>query len=198
MTIYSIRAKIEPSPDVEFIDSALCGLRQGTVKLEQKVTQLFEKLRDPVYRYLVTTFGNPAQAEEITQEAFLELYRRLQSGQTVDNARAWIFRVAHNLAVKQIKYNDHFLLVDTTTWDDICELLQDPGHNPEQSVLEQERLEKLHAAFGALSSQQRQCLLLRAEGFRYREIAEILQIDISSVAEFLRRGIRKLMVQNNG
>ncbi|MGH9900086.1 MAG: RNA polymerase sigma factor, partial [Pyrinomonadaceae bacterium] len=75
MAAYNITEEINSAAEVEFIDSTLPGLRLGTVKLEQKVGQLFERLRDPIYRYLVTTFGNPAEAEEITQEAFLRLYR---------------------------------------------------------------------------------------------------------------------------
>ena len=73
------------------------------MKLEQKVTGYFEQWRDPVYRYVVAAFGNSAQAEDVTQEAFLQLYRCLHAGQSIGNARAWVFRVAHNLAVNQIK-----------------------------------------------------------------------------------------------
>ena len=74
-----------------------------------------------------------------------------------------------------------------------------------------ERFERLHAAMAWLSPQELQCLHLRAEGFRYREIGEILGndtvnvrlrqsvgINTKSAAEFLRRGIRKLMRENNG
>ncbi|MGH9915795.1 MAG: RNA polymerase sigma factor, partial [Pyrinomonadaceae bacterium] len=129
MAAYNITEEINSAAEVEFIDSTLPGLRLGTVKLEQKVGQLFERLRDPIYRYLVTTFGNPAEAEEITQEAFLRLYRHLHGGQSVDDARAWIFRVAHNLAVDQLKERTHIAPIDSASWNEICRLLQDPGLN---------------------------------------------------------------------
>ena len=51
---------------------------------------------------------------------------------------------------------------------------------------------RVQTAMSSLSEQQKQCLFLRAEGFRYREIAEILGVSISTVAESLRRAIRKL------
>jgi len=51
---------------------------------------------------------------------------------------------------------------------------------------------RLGQAVAALSPQQRQCLHLRTEGFRYREIAAILNISDSSVGEFLRRAIVRL------
>jgi hypothetical protein len=66
---------------------------QKTSSLEQRVTRYFEQWRDPVNRYLVAVFGHWGEAEEITQETFLQLYRSLDSGQYIDNVRAWVFRV---------------------------------------------------------------------------------------------------------
>src|SRR5436190_2092812 len=79
------------------IDSTLFRPKQGTLTIDQKVTELFEHLRDSVYRYLIVLTGNPAEAEEVTQEAFLKLCQCLQKGQTISHARTWVFRVAHNL-----------------------------------------------------------------------------------------------------
>lgn len=47
---------------------------------EQQVAQLFETLRMPVYLYLLAVFGNPAEAEDLTQDAFLLLYKALNQG----------------------------------------------------------------------------------------------------------------------
>lgn len=190
---------IKVSTDAELcVDSDLASILQGTVKLEQRVTQLFEVLREPVYHYLIAVFGNPAEAEDITQETFLQLYKALHRGQTIENLRPWIFRVAHNLAINQIKRKQFVDPLDAHSWDELRQMLPDPGLNPEQRILQQERFEQVHAALGRLSMQERQCLHLRAEGFRYREIGEVLGIDAKSAAEYLRRGIKKLMRQNNG
>lgn len=50
----------------------------------------------------------------------------------------------------------------------------------------------MHRAVEGLSKQQRQCLHLRAEGFRYREIGEVLGIRISTVNEFVKRAVSRL------
>ena len=180
------------------VDSMVLGLMQRTDTLEEKVGQLFELLRDPVYLYLIAVLSNPAEAEDITQEAFLRLYRTLHSGQPITNVRFFLFRVAHNLAFDVRAKSQHYESVDSHTWDELRQLLPDPGLNPEQRVLQMERFERLHASMAWLSPQELQCLHLRAEGFRYREIGEILGINTKSAAEFLRRGIRKLMKENNG
>lgn len=64
--------------------------------------------------------------------------------------------------------------------------------SPEQRAIEHEHFERIHRALASLSPQQRPCLCLRAEGLRYREIAEAVGISIPSVQEFLRRAIERL------
>ncbi|HXG64159.1 MAG TPA: RNA polymerase sigma factor [Blastocatellia bacterium] len=181
------------------LDADLLALiKQGTVKLEHKVTQIFEQLRGPVYHYLVAVFGDAAEAEDVAQEAFLQLYRSLHGGQAIGNVRCWVFRAAHNLAINRRKHQQFLAPLDDHSWEEIRQSLPDSALNPEQRVLQMERFERLHARLGRLSLQERQCLQLRVEGFRYREIAEILEISTPTVGEFLRRGIKKLMEENHG
>src|SRR5207247_3148831 len=141
----------------------------------------FELLREPVYRYLVATFGRPADAEDATQEAFLQLYRVLRGGGDVANSRAWIFRVAHNLAVNRMAHERFLQPLEAAGWDELCASQEDGGPDPEQRAIDNERWAAFRDDVRRLSPQQRQCLLLRVEGFRYREIAEILGISISPV-----------------
>jgi len=74
----------------------------------------------------------------------------------------------------------------------------DPRRGPEELLLRREKMARVHAAISALSDQQKQCLYLRAEGFRYREMAEILEVTISTVVESLRRAIKKLVTESHG
>lgn len=169
----------------------LFAMTEGNT-LEQQVTQLFETLRMPVYQYLVSVFGNQAEAEDTTQDAFLQLYKALRQGQTIREARFWIFRVAHNLAINRGKHNKFIAQLDADSWSEIEERLLDRGLNPEQNILQREKYERVHEGLKLLSMQERQSLYLRAEGFKYKEIADIMKIATPTVGEFLRRGIRKL------
>jgi RNA polymerase sigma-70 factor, ECF subfamily len=176
-----------------WVDDGSLSLDQTGLRLDQRVTLIFQQRRDSVYRYLVVLLGNAAEAEDITQEVFLQLYRCLHQGQPITTVRSWIFRVAHNLAINR-RMNGRFLVaIDDAGWQEICETRSAPQPNPEQSLLDQEGFQRLHKAVGKLSPLQRQCLLLRAEGFQYRQIAEILKISGSNVAQLLRRGIQKML-----
>ena len=68
---------------------------------------------------------------------------------------------------------------------------------PEQTVLEKEKLRRLANAMSSLTDSERECLLLRAGGLRYREIAEVLELSTSTVGDTVDRAIRKLAEKCN-
>jgi RNA polymerase sigma-70 factor (ECF subfamily) len=179
-------------------DAVALESSQEPLNLEQKVTVYFEQWRDPVLRYLIAVFGSPEEAEEITQDAFLQLYRYLSEGKQIDQTRSWIFRTAHNMALNRIKGRQFVDLLDEENWEGLQQSLSDSGPNPEQSFLHREKYERLRASIRRLTLQERQCLHLRTKGLRYREIAEVLELSVTSVAETLYRTINKLTKDTNG
>jgi RNA polymerase sigma-70 factor (ECF subfamily) len=62
----------------------------------------------------------------------------------------------------------------------------------EEALLEREREKRLQRAMNELSEAQRNCLVLRSQGLKYREIAETLNLSISTVAENVQRGLERL------
>jgi RNA polymerase sigma-70 factor (ECF subfamily) len=160
----------------------------GDVSLRDQVTQLFVEAREDVYRYLLTLGLYPPQAQEAAQEVFLRLYVALRKGDDIQNRRAWIFRVAHNLGLK-VRQRQR---TQPPFEPEMEARLSDPRENPERDLLERERQLRLHSAIKDLSDQQKRCLFLRMEGLRYAEIAEVLGISIPTVGEFLRRAIHRL------
>src|ERR1044071_2835461 len=156
-------------------------------KHEQQVTRVFEESRDEVYRYLLTLGLPPPQAQESTQEAFLRLYVTLERGDSIQNMRAWVFRVAHNHAL-DVLARERLRPLEP----ELEAVLRDHRPGADVDLIEREKMEQLGRAWVTLSPQQRQCLHLRAEGLRYREIAETLEISISSVREFVCRAIARL------
>ena len=113
----------------------------GAVKLEEQVAKYFEQFRTSVYNYLVAVGANPADAEEVTQETFLRLYRFLHSGRTIRNVRSWVFRVAHNLAVERFKQGTPGQALDAIIEGAVSPAYSrtDPNPDPEQKVLQKER-----------------------------------------------------------
>jgi RNA polymerase sigma-70 factor (ECF subfamily) len=154
---------------------------------------LFAELRAPVCRFVMSLGVSPSDADEIAQETFLRLYRHLdqRGARDDDNLRGWVFRVAQNLAFDQRR---RALPRVTDRLDDSTEALQaiDTRVGPEQRLLRAERFARLHVAMQALPAEQQQCLRLRAEGLRYREIAAALGVAISTVAEWIHQALARL------
>lgn len=158
--------------------------------LEDEVVALFDELRNGVLRYL-RSFGLPAQdAEEVLQEVFLALFQHLRKGKRRDNLRGWVFRVAHNLALKRRREGPHSM-VDLDACLAVPNLI-DPTPNPEDQFAHQQEQERLLAVFRALPEVDRNCLTLRAEGLRYREIGEILEMSLGAVSACLGRSLTRL------
>jgi RNA polymerase sigma-70 factor, ECF subfamily len=159
-----------------------------SMSLQEQVAAVYQEYREDVYRYLILLGLPPGQAQETAQEAFLRMYVTLRNGTQIRHTRAWVFTVAHNLALNLKQSESH-----TYALDPLAEVqLHSAEPDPERQMIENQRLNKLHGALSSLSEQQRVCMLLRAEGFRYREIADIIGVGTSTVGEFLRRAITRL------
>ena len=159
-----------------------------------EVTTLYQELRKPLLRYLVCLGLSADEAQDVVHDAFVRLQRHFADGGAQDNLRGWLFRVAHNQARnRQASYHRRFgePLADGAEF-------QARQASPEQSLLERERFRRLSLAMRELGESERNCLLLRAEGLRYREIAEVLGMATSTVADTVERAIRKLAEKCNG
>lgn len=161
------------------------------LQLQSWVLELYDKLRVPLFRYLVCIGIPREEADEVLQETFLRAYKHLRGGGETGNFRSWIFRVAHNLAINQLK-KQRRLSVGGLELCDLAPPVVDPSPDAEELLLRKERLRRICAAMKTLSATELQCVHLRAEGLRYREIADVMGCGVSTVADSLRRAIAKL------
>jgi RNA polymerase sigma-70 factor (ECF subfamily) len=178
------------------LSGAMAALeKEKTVRpmtLDEKVMVYFEELRLPVFRYLMRKTHNTGRAEDLTQETFLRLCRHLLDNKPLENPKAWLFTVANNLVIDFARSDGNAIDLDERNWREIEESRSAMGSDPESLLIQNERLDRLKMAVLNLTQLQRECLHLRAEGLRYREIAELLAISVSTVADAVRRATVKL------
>lgn len=156
--------------------------------LEEEVTELFDELRLPVLRYVSTLGLSPPDADEVAQEVFLSLFQHLRQGKPRQSIRGWVFRVAHNLALKQ-RHAKHAQCMVPLSWN---EQHVDLDPTPEQQAANRQRQQRLLAIVRALPERDRCCLYLRGEGLRYREIAKVLRLSVGAVCISLQRSLARL------
>jgi RNA polymerase sigma-70 factor (ECF subfamily) len=147
--------------------------------------RLFEDQFQSLFRYLDRLAGDPALAADLAQEAFTRLYRR---GSMPDDGRAWLVSVASNLFRDERRSSARKLrLLPALPTDAV---LGDAALAPDEEAALRERREMVRRTLDALPVRDRQVLLLRHEGFSYREIATALDIAEPSVGTFLARARR--------
>jgi RNA polymerase sigma-70 factor (ECF subfamily) len=153
-----------------------------------EATTLFQELRKPLTRYLTGLGLSAEEAQDVVQDSFLQLHKHLAAGGSQENIRGWLFRVAHNAARN---FQQSYARRMGESLDPVVDAASADA-SPEQMVLAKEKFDRLDAAVQSLSEQERQCLMLRAEGLRYREIGEALTIPVSTVADIVSRAVSKL------
>ena len=163
---------------------------KARAELESVVVGLFDQFQERVVHYVLTCGLPLPDAEDVVQETFLSLYRHLELGRPRSNLSGWIFRVAHNLALKRRRSS----LVFGFNRDQHHVLTQQaaPDSNPEAHFAFHQMHHRLRAVFEALPDQEQRCLLLRAEGLKYRDIARVLDISLGAVSTSLSRALARM------
>jgi RNA polymerase sigma-70 factor, ECF subfamily len=163
---------------------------QSRSEREGIVIHLFDQLQARLSSY-VLAFGIPHHdAEDIVQETFVSLFHHLERGRPRWNLNGWLFRVAHNLALKRRTANQ--AAVVHVDHQDALAQHPDPAHNAEEQLAFSQTQQRLLAVFQALPELDRRCLHLRAEGLKYREIADTLGISLGSVSISLSRSLTRM------
>lgn len=158
-----------------------------------EAAKLYRELRKPLLRYLVCLGLSRDEAQDVVQDAFLSLQRHFAANGSKESIRSWLYRVAHNAARnRQKSYARRFGAPLDAAAEEIS-----GGETPERAVLKKEKFQRLGKAMRALTENERECLLLRAGGLRYREIGEVLGISTSTVGDTVERVIKKLAEKCN-
>ena len=102
--------------------------------LSERVLALFQRLQQPVFRYLLRKTRNAGTAEDLTQETFLRLCRHLRAERPLDNPKAWLLTVANNLAIDESRGVRGMADLDESAWRQIEELRSESKAGPEEVV----------------------------------------------------------------
>jgi RNA polymerase sigma-70 factor (ECF subfamily) len=146
------------------------------------VAALFDARYKSLFRYLDRLTGDPDLAMDLAQETFVRLYRR---GTMPDDPHAWLTTVATNLFRddRRVRRRRDELIAQ---WIADPVLAADPS-DTDDAVLAGEARARARAALNLLSHRDRQLLILRHEGYSYRELARAVGVAEGSVGTMLIR-----------
>jgi RNA polymerase sigma-70 factor (ECF subfamily) len=146
-----------------------------------------------VYNIAYRMTGNEADARDLSQEAFLRVYRALRRVQPGAPLESWLYRIVSNLYIDLLRRRPRARVesldapIDTPRGEMVREF-PDAAANPE-AVFEREHIDgAIQEALGALSAELRMVVILSdIEGFAYEEIAAILRVPLGTVKSRLHR-----------
>lgn len=170
---------------------------------QQAFAQLVEEHQKRVYNLALRMVKNPADAEEVVQEAFVNAWRGLACFKGESSFATWMHRLTTNACIdflrreKNRRQMDQRPLEDENTGGQLD--VPDQSPTPQQRLERRERVQMLREALRQLSEEHRQVLELRAmDGLSYEEIGQLLDLPPGTVKSRLARGrlaLKKLLVQ---
>ena len=154
--------------------------------------QMYHLTSGFVYSVALRISRNNADAEEVTQDVFLQIYRNLKNFKFASSFTTWAYRIATNTAINKYRQasreRSHLQGYEQ-------EAIRQPGKDTTAEYINQESAQKTVAALlDRLDPEQRACIVLREiEGLSYKEMAEVLQININTVRTRLKRAREALL-----
>jgi len=133
--------------------------------------------------------GDPGQAEEIAADVFSKLARRSTLLASRENLTAWIYRVATNAGLDALRAESRRRRNEEAANAERVRLAIEPGAL--EGMLRDERSGRVRAVLAEMKARDAELLLLRTDGLAYREIAQVLGAQPSSVGTLLARAERE-------
>lgn len=159
---------------------------------------LLRKYFPRIFNYIYRLVGSRETAEDLTQETFVRVYRAAVSYQPRAKFQTWLFTVARNLALNELRRLKRKMVsldADREGKDGRMRTqMADPRAYPaDEQLLLKERRQQIRSAIASLPESQRSAVVLRRyEGFSYEQIAQALGLSVSAVKSLLSRAKENL------
>lgn len=150
--------------------------------IQERFLTLFHANKNSVYDFALRALNSRDAAQDVTQQAFLRLFKTLSQNSSISDGRSWLFITTRNLCYNYIRDRRKEVPLDSV---DHCEITVPPASSPEHI--------HLHKALCRLDSPYREALILKEyQGFSYYEISKILNTTVPAVRTVLYKARLKL------
>jgi RNA polymerase sigma-70 factor, ECF subfamily len=181
--------------DDSLIDCIISG---DTPKFEL----LVDKYQKKVFGTMFAVLGNRQDAEDITQESFLNAFRKLGQFQRRSSFYTWLYRIAFNLAIdlrrQRARSASRVVSSDLIANASHSHYPAAVEHSPQEIAQTNETVEQVHRALARMDYDRRHIIALRdIDGLDYSEIADMLELPIGTVRSRLHRArleLRELLI----
>lgn len=182
----------DPSPEETGVAAHLAGcLRRSARGDEQAFAELYDATSARVHGLVLRVIRDPAQAEEVTQEVFLQVWRTAaRFDEAKGSALAWLMTLAHRRAVDRVRAAVAVTRQDTSYHQNSQTLPHDSTAEAVEASMEARRV---RSALLELTSVQREALeLAYFGGYTHTEVATMLDLPVGTAKTRIRDGLIRL------
>ena len=159
-------------------------------------TVLYERYKRPLYAYLNRMLGNHAQSDDVFQQTWIRVVRRLGEYESKQKFFAWLSMIAHNLAIDQFRREKKS--AELPLDDENVAVSEPVTHTEPWMRMHNRELGKaLREAAEGLAEEQKEVFLLRQEGLSFKEIAEVQNCSINTVLGRMQYAVKNLRKRLN-
>jgi RNA polymerase sigma-70 factor (ECF subfamily) len=156
---------------------------------------LIQRYLKPIYSFVYHYVNNEADAEDITQEVFVKVWRNIRKFNSQNKFQTWLFVIAKNTAIDFLKKKKPILFseINNSHFNNLLENITDTRFLPDEAFEDSETKKALNSAIDELSPTYRVVFNLRYYNqFSFRQIAESLGESINTVKSRYRRALLSL------
>ncbi|MCI1647458.1 MAG: RNA polymerase sigma-70 factor [Bacteroides sp.] len=157
---------------------------------EKAFATLFYAYKDKLFNFLFQITKSENKAEDLVQDVFMKIWQTRDTLSTIDNLNAYIFKIAQNAAIDQLRKmaKDILLITETLTDNETAD-----SESPSELLLNKELKELIDNAIEQLPAQQKKIFIMRwIEGLSHEEIAHKMNISVSTAQNHMRQALINL------
>jgi RNA polymerase sigma factor (sigma-70 family) len=143
-----------------------------------------------VFRAARSVVQDAGLAEDVTQEVFIRLYKHIDTLPNLEMLRPWLIRVALNVAKNTLRGN---IRANTRDENYVKETVDNSIFSVESEFEQKSEVSEINRALSKVKEPLRSCLVLKQQGLSYREIAESLSLNETSIGTYVARARAEFM-----
>lgn len=182
-------------PDADLVRGLKCG-DQESFRL------LLQLYQNQIYAYVCRLIDDPVEAEDVTQDVFVKVFRKVEGFRERSSFKTWLYRIATRESSNRRRWFSRHRLRELTESNEpgqqlgFAERLPHPGRSPFDHAECREHRDIINDALRRINPRFRQAVVLRdIAGFTYAEIAKTLDLSLGTVKSRILRGRKALKVQ---
>jgi len=168
-------------------DALMAAVARGEETAFRLLVQRWER---EVRAFLIHMLSSVEEAEDLTQDTFVQVFRKASRYNGDGKFQSWLFRIAGNLARSKLRRRK---ILGWVSFNPDEHDRAGGGDDPAAELARKSEAQMVHLALARLPERQRQALVLhRFQGLKYKEIAEAMEVSVPAVESLIQRAMGEL------